>query len=435
MCAHDATQCGSWVRDNLGGVSARRRTRSFRALGLAVGLSAVLHVAPLVCVANLPGWRSAEARPGWQQAVLGILTGLRVAPAAAFLDDYEVVSEVDFVREADVVPPPSGMEGDGERRVLEETAPRVARGVDPRTPSADEGDAAGRDPNRAPAFRHDRQDLNAQLTDGARRPAPSRLHTARDSASPQAIRQEPRTGIGDAPKTGERAADPTEVVATDEDVAETAERALETPNPTPEIARAGAVSVPGLGPLDAEPGERRFDVDERGPLSDVVDQRSGSNESLPAPLALSSPAAEGPRGADTHRGPGDAPGAMARPADGPAASVHGAPRPVAAGHEVAVNTQNPVRARYEREVRRRVAGVIGFPRRMALLLEQGETIVRFTVARDGQVLGRVEVVKSAGFADFDDEAVSAVRRAAPFPSMPMPLVVNMRVPFENPVIR
>ena len=46
-------------------------------------------------------------------------------------------------------------------------------------------------------------------------------------------------------------------------------------------------------------------------------------------------------------------------------------------------------------------------------MEQGETIVRFVVAIDGRVNGEIEVLKSAGFQDFDVEAVSAPGEVAP----------------------
>ena len=79
--------------------------------------------------------------------------------------------------------------------------------------------------------------------------------------------------------------------------------------------------------------------------------------------------------------------------------------------------------------------MLKFPKRLALELQQGETILRFAVGADGSVSGSLDVTKSAGFREFDEAATAAVARAAPFPRMPEPLIVNMRFVFENPVLR
>jgi TonB family protein len=47
----------------------------------------------------------------------------------------------------------------------------------------------------------------------------------------------------------------------------------------------------------------------------------------------------------------------------------------------------------------------------------------------------VELVKSAGFPEFDAEAVSAVKRAAPFPPIGAQRLVELRIPFQNPVVK
>ena len=81
-----------------------------------------------------------------------------------------------------------------------------------------------------------------------------------------------------------------------------------------------------------------------------------------------------------------------------------------------------------------------FPRALALRLEQGETVLRFVVLPDGNLGDAIQIVKSSGFAEFDQEAVDAVRRASPFGPMPDPararsLLVKLLVAFPNPVIR
>ena len=81
-----------------------------------------------------------------------------------------------------------------------------------------------------------------------------------------------------------------------------------------------------------------------------------------------------------------------------------------------------------------------FPKRLALRLEQGETVVRFVLEKDGRIRSGVHVMKSSGFDEFDSAAARAVERAAPFPPMPKtfserPLTVSVRVAFENPLVR
>jgi protein TonB len=92
-------------------------------------------------------------------------------------------------------------------------------------------------------------------------------------------------------------------------------------------------------------------------------------------------------------------------------------------------------AREHLEIRRRVARLQRFPHRLAMLLEQGEAIVQFQVERDGRLAGEVKLLKSAGFEEFDQEAMAAVQRAAPFPQMTRPLLVRMRIGFQNPLVR
>jgi protein TonB len=87
------------------------------------------------------------------------------------------------------------------------------------------------------------------------------------------------------------------------------------------------------------------------------------------------------------------------------------------------------------EVQRRVSSRLRFPKRLALELEQGETVVHFALRADGRIDGAVRIVKSAGFDEFDAEAVSAVTRAAPFPPMSRAMTISMPISFDNPLVR
>jgi TonB family protein len=115
--------------------------------------------------------------------------------------------------------------------------------------------------------------------------------------------------------------------------------------------------------------------------------------------------------------------------------VSGVPVPVERGPETELETLERLYAREYQEIGRRVKHVLIFPKRLMLLLEQGESIVEFDLDVGGRVVGDVRVLKSAGFLEFDTEAVSAVRRAAPFPRLRRPLRVRLRLSFDNPVIR
>jgi TonB family protein len=110
-------------------------------------------------------------------------------------------------------------------------------------------------------------------------------------------------------------------------------------------------------------------------------------------------------------------------------------QPVALGRETALDSRERTYSREFLGIQSRVARQFRFPKRLALMLEQGETIIRFLVRPDGRISGGIQVIKSAGFKEFDQEAIGMVERAAPFPPMNRPLLVTMPIGFENPVLR
>lgn len=394
-----------------------------KALAAAGLVSVLAHTVLLLALGRLPARLPATPVPlgaAWTQIIAGQLVDLEAMDVSP---DIAVVSEAEALPEAW-----HSRRGDESIRQIE-TAPRVASGVEPLAPAPDTGEGVGQD--RPEAWRRDRQTLRAQLTDGAERYRQARTRQGLRAASPQAERREPRVGPADAPETAQRALS----LAND---APTAGEGETVATPDQNVAlreRQGRERQSGRGPLEAAQGARRFDVEARGAASDVVDQRSGSDERHPGRIDLVAAGARGPHGADSHRGPADRPGAVPLPTEGKAASRQGAPLPVAVGPNVALSAREAQRARYEREIKRRAQSMLRFPRKLALELAQGETIVRFSVGGDGALQGPIAVTKSAGFPEFDAEAVEAVKRAAPFPRMPEPLVVHMRVAFENPVLR
>jgi TonB family protein len=328
------------------------------------------------------------------------------------------------------------------------TAPRVAEGRWREAPAADAGDRAGRVTDSV--WRRDRSTLREQLTDGASAYQMARAQTGRPVASPQAVRREPVVGPGDAVRTATPASpssalepDPGDESRSGElahqaagQVAPDRELVVVDSAPSPEPAQA----TRGLGPLDAEMGARSFDSQTRGPAGDQHEQRAASAETRPGVTDLSRAGVRAPSDVLTGRGPGDAPGAVDHAASGRAPVEYGGSMAQTVGDQVAERTRERIQDQYIREIERRVHGLCVFPKRLALRLEQGETVVRFVLDADGHLRGSVRVSKSSGFDEFDAEATRAVERAAPFPPLPRTLAlpqiqVGIRVAFDNPVIR
>ncbi|MES1210263.1 MAG: TonB family protein, partial [Pseudomonadota bacterium] len=314
--------------------------------------------------------------------------------------------------------------GDRDHAVDRTRAPAEGDGRDRRAPAPDQG-ANGGAP-LAHAYRLDTSTLHARLTDGAAETQPSRFRVARYQASPQAARREPRIGIGDSVRTVTPARAAVMLAETGAGVpAEGGEPAgagasVVSPPPSSSTAPVGdkPTDVHAVGPLDAEAGTRRFDVQNPGVAADDQTQRTSSTEMHPGITDFSRPAAPARVASATGRGPAETPGAISRPTTGSAASAMGAPAPQDAALIVDERTQDRRYQRYYQEISQRVARVREFPKSLALRLEQGETIVQFVVGIDGQLRDGPRVVKSSGFSEFDSAALRAVKRAAPFPPMP-----------------
>ena len=348
-------------------------------------------------------------------------------------------------------PPPSraAFEADARRDLALATAERVADGRDRAAPAPDKGERAGRVTDGA--WRRDRSTMHSELSDGATSSQPARLRTTTaQSSSPQAVRREPVVGTGDAPRSETPASRPSapQIAAPDESPAGDSARTAEGDRARSEVVAAAelprAAESPsrdqGKGPLDTEQGARSFDSAARGAPTDDRSQRAASNELHPGITDLSRTGVRAREPALSGRGPGDAPGAVDRPSHGAAPAELGLPRVQQVGGDVAGPTQDRHYDLYIRDITRRVNSLRQFPKRLALRLEQGETIVRFVVGADGRIRDGVQVMKSSGFDEFDLEAARAVERAAPFPPLPPALAahalpVSMRVAFENPLVR
>jgi periplasmic protein TonB len=437
------------MSESASGKQSKRGPRGWR---LAVGGSVVAHACLLAALFCVGRWRGSvqdepadAADPSWSVVDL-VPSPPPIESAGSELSDPPLPSD-DTARDR----PWDAPEGERDNPVARTIAPAHADGRDRRAPAPDHGLAGGAP--LAAAYRLDRSTLRSRLTDGAAEAQPARLRTSGHRASPQAIRREPVVGSGDSVRT----AAPTHVASPPPSPAspaealggapagaspvESAEARAETP-PAPALGRVDPRTAPehAVGPLDAEMGPRRFDVQRPGVAADDQTQRTASDERHPGLTDFSRAAAPRLVASDDGRGPGSTPGAVARPSTGLAPAELGARAPQATGPQVEERTLDRRYQRYIQEVSQRVRRIREFPRSLALRLEQGETIVQFVVGIDGRLGEGPRVMKSSGFEEFDAAAVRAVRRAAPFPPMPdpgsaRPLPVSLRVTFDNPVVR
>jgi TonB family protein len=366
----------------------------------------------------------------------------KVAPLAGALPELPppAIDEAVVPRLSDAA------EGDRDNAVAKTVAPREGEARERAAPAPDRGDAGGRLPGLA--TRRDRSTLQSRVADADTDAQTSRLRTASRSSSPQAVRREQRTGVGDSVRTSEATRAPS--AATPEPPPGPSEAAPDTEGPASgaePAARAEPALVAqassrpelerGVGPLDAERGARMFDVEARGRVADNQNRRAVSNEAHPGITDFSHAGVTGEVDSREGRGPGEAPGAVARPTSGAAPAVYGARSPQELAAEAAQRAREREYDRYRQGIQQRLGSILKFPRNLLVHLEQGEAVVTFVVRPDGSLLARPKLIKSAGFQEFDAEAVDVVLRAAPFARRAGSgdLTITMPVTWENPLVR
>jgi TonB family protein len=408
------------------------RWRKRRKLGAALVSSLLVHGG----IAGLLIWRllQAESTPQARRDPAARFGALGLALVNAAAEAEPTVVELAMASEVlPQTPDPSASvlpqhEVDRRTEVVNASSPAVANGTVPTRPAPDQGKGEG---NVAPvvAVRADPSTSRQQLTDGASTYRQARSKIGWHLASPEPERREEEVGTGTTMATDSRAAEVALaplVMAGDDSGNQ---------HQGDSVADHNAVAlVPGEGPLQTRLGPQHFDTDVKGPAVDEVATRSASNERDPKPLETVAVAAVG-SASGQNRGPGNGPGVVAMNTHGAALAEHGSPVPAPPGKTVAVSAAEARRIGFEREIQARAGRAVVFPRRLALMLEQGDSIVRFVVGRNGQIEGPVQVVRSSGFPEFDAAAESAALRAAPYPKMPEPLTVNLRVVFSNPMVR
>ncbi len=141
-------------------------------------------------------------------------------------------------------------------------------------------------------------------------------------------------------------------------------------------------------------------------------------------------------------GAGGAPGDQAFGLQGSAPGARARSYAPGAGNADSLDTRDARYLRWFIEQRERVQKELVFPRERALAMDQGMSLFRVVLDRDGALAGKPRLVRSSGFSDFDAAAKIAIERALPFAPLPKELApalteIALLIPikFANPMIR
>lgn len=136
-------------------------------------------------------------------------------------------------------------------------------------------------------------------------------------------------------------------------------------------------------------------------------------------------------------GGGGAPGVGGSEGAGGLAAPHGPGR----GAFDSLDTSDGRYRRWFLDQRARVDRALRFPHDLALSMDQGTSVYRVVVRRDGTLAHAPSLVRSSGFDEFDRAARLAIDLAAPFPPLPADLApglaeirVTLPVEFSNPMV-
>ena len=86
-------------------------------------------------------------------------------------------------------------------------------------------------------------------------------------------------------------------------------------------------------------------------------------------------------------------------------------------------TQNVRYREYRYAIWMKIDERLYFPEAAATGKVRGKVVVRFEVTRDGR-LATLKLLQSSGFPLFDEEAMMAIRKSAPFPKFPSTIKLN-----------
>ena len=96
---------------------------------------------------------------------------------------------------------------------------------------------------------------------------------------------------------------------------------------------------------------------------------------------------------------------------------HTYPKDVEKGDVISLNTKDFRYISYFTHIKRKIELVWEYPRRAAAMGQEGSLLLRFTILKDGR-LGGIKLLQSSGYRLLDQEAIRAVREAAPFNPIP-----------------
>ncbi|HEX5661507.1 MAG TPA: TonB family protein [Polyangiales bacterium] len=425
-------------------------------IGWAISLSALLHLGGVVALQDVP------------------LPSARAA---------ERVQREDYVAQFEPVEPGSAAAGDVRRRSV---LPEVIPGHAPSAGAIDRTEAEGRGGERAsdepsallfpfvsPLTLQDTELNNLAANQAQRiRTAPNRATLEERRATPNAA-DEVLLASGTTGHHERRA--PAKL-----DAAEGAPRAS---NPSaPSEPRQGSQPEPGIGPnarlaivmqeaasareaadyapargIQAGAGKRqtaaakvafaRPNVD-RGPAattSERLDPQVRDDldaELLAAKLQRSLVDTSVQRAEQRGLGAGGAPGDQALGLHGAQSGARARSYAPGDGNADALDTRDARYLRWFTQQRERVQKELVFPRERALAMDQGMSLFRVVLDRDGALTGKPRLVRSSGFSDFDAAAKIAIERALPFAPLPKELApalteIALLIPinFANPMIR
>ncbi len=121
---------------------------------------------------------------------------------------------------------------------------------------------------------------------------------------------------------------------------------------------------------------------------------------------------------------------------------HALARGTGPGPFAALDTSDSRYVHWLGALRRRVDQVLEFPRARQLAMDQGTSVFRLTVHRDGSVIGEPRLIRTSGHDDLDAAALTALHRALPLDPVPSDLFagrsqleVTVPIQFWNPMAR
>jgi TonB family protein len=178
-------------------------------------------------------------------------------------------------------------------------------------------------------------------------------------------------------------------------------------------------------------------AEREGPVRDDADA-----ELLAAQLFESRADASRRAGAREGAGRGGTPGAPGEGSgDGHGIGGSAAPYGPGNGAFAALDTSDSRYRTWLLAQRRRIEERLVFPRPRQLARDQGTSVVRVVIRRDGSTVSAPRVIRSSGFDDLDSAALLAVRGSLPFTPIPSDLAVGQReisvtlpIEFANPMV-